>query len=131
MQKSAAKRFRGRRESSNQSDSVFLNVPYGTEFVSQFLAYICATCAYGLIPRATLELQGGTRRLERILSLVKTCRYAIHDLSRVELDPIPTPTPRFKMPFELGLSVLYADMYPDRHTWFLFETMPYRVQKSL
>ena len=43
----------------------------------------------------------------------------------------PPPTPRFNMPFELGLSVLHADRNPSKHTWFLFETSPYRVQKSL
>jgi hypothetical protein len=38
-----------------------------------------------LIPRATLELQGGTRRLDRIVSLIENCRYSIHDMSRAEL----------------------------------------------
>jgi len=111
--------------------SVFLNIPYDSPFVPQFLAYVCGICAFGLIPRATLELQGGTRRLDRIISLIESCRYSIHDLSRVELDRTPPPTPRFNMPFELGLCVLHANRSTRSHTWFVFESRNWRIQKSL
>jgi hypothetical protein len=52
-------------------------------------------------------------------------------MSRVELDSTPPPTPRFNMPFGLGLSVLHANRSPDAHTWFLFESVNWRIQKSL
>lgn len=39
--------------------------------------------AFGLIPRATLEIPTSQRRLERILKLIEDCRYSIHDLSRI------------------------------------------------
>ena len=68
--------------------------------------------------------------MDRIVSLIETCGYSIHDMSRVELDATPPPTPRFNMPFELGLSVLHANRNGS-HTWFLFETLPWRIQKSL
>lgn len=113
------------------SDSVFLNVPYDSAFSPQFLAYLCGICAFGLIPRVTLEVQGGTRRLDRIVKLIQSCRYSIHDLSWVVLDSTPPPTPRFNMPFELGLSVLHAVRAGSKHTWFLFESTPWRLQKSL
>lgn len=87
--------------------------------------------AFSLVPRATLEIQGGVRRLDRIITLIESCRYSIHDLSRVELDPTPPPTPRFNMPFELGLAVEFARFDPGKHTWFLFETEKFRIQKSL
>jgi hypothetical protein len=125
------KKSRSKKPQSRTDDSVFLNVPYDSLFVQPFLAYICGVCAFGLIPRATLELQGGMRRLDRIVSLIESCRYSIHDMSRVELDSIPPPTPRFNMPFELGLSVLHADWNPTAHTWFLFESVNWRIQKSL
>jgi hypothetical protein len=120
-----------KKKTSKAQDLVFLNVPYDTEFVPLFLAYVCGICAFGLLPRATLELQGGTRRLDRIVSLIEGCGYSIHDMSRVELDSTPPPTPRFNMPFELGLSALHASRNPGTHTWFLFETVPWRIQKSL
>jgi hypothetical protein len=35
------------------------------------------------------------------------------------------------MPFELGLSVLHASQNPGIHSWFLFESVKWRIQKSL
>jgi hypothetical protein len=35
------------------------------------------------------------------------------------------------MPFELGHSALHASRSPSAHTWFLFEAVPWRIQKSL
>jgi hypothetical protein len=35
------------------------------------------------------------------------------------------------MPFELGLAVAWEKSNPAKHTWFVFETEDYRVQKSL
>ena len=86
---------------------VFLNIPYDTKFDRLFRAYICGISAFGLVPRATLEIPGGARRLDRILELIRSCAYAVHDLSRVELDAHKPRTPRFNMPFELGLSVAH------------------------
>lgn len=116
---------------SPANDFVFLNIPYDSAFSPQFLAYLCGICAFGLMPRVTLELQGGARRLDRIVTLIESCRYSIHDLSWVVRDATPPPTPRFNMPFELGLSVLHSMRANGTHTWFLFESTPWRVQKSL
>jgi len=63
---------------------------------------------------------------------MESCQYSIHDMSRVQLDRRPPPTPRFNMPFELGLAVGYHTRRANReHTWFVFETRPWRPQKSL
>jgi hypothetical protein len=69
--------------------------------------------------------------LDGILALISSCRYSIHDLSRVELDRTAPRTPRFNMPFELGLAVCWAGVHPARHEWFLFEAIPWRAAKSL
>jgi hypothetical protein len=90
---------------SRADKSAFLNLPYDEKFKDLFLAYIAGVSAFGLVPRATLEIPGGKRRLDRILQLIRDCRFSIHDLSRVELDYSEPPTPRFNMPFELGLTV--------------------------
>jgi hypothetical protein len=113
------------------SDGVFLNVPYDLKFRDLFLAYIAGIAALGLKPRTTLEIPGGERRLDRIFGLIQTCRYSLHDLSRVETDAKPPNTPRFNMPFELGLAVAWQRIYPERHTWFVFERKKHRVEKSL
>ena len=44
---------------------VFLNVPYDRYFVDLFLAYTAGLTSLGLFPRATLEIAGGERRLDR------------------------------------------------------------------
>lgn len=117
-----------RRARRNRADkSAFLNLPYDEKFKDLFLAYIAGVSAFGLVPRATLEIPGGKRRLDRILHLIRDCRFSIHDLSRVELDHSDPPTPRFNMPFELGLAVGSR----RTHTWFVFESKIRRVQKSL
>ena len=110
-------------------DSVFLNIPYDPQFTRSYLAYITAVSALSLVPEATLGITGN-RRLDRIASLIERCAFSIHDLSRVQLDPNAPRTPRFNMPFELGLAVAWAQANP-RHKWFVFESMRRRLNKSL
>ncbi|MBI3696205.1 MAG: hypothetical protein HY238_15385 [Acidobacteria bacterium] len=113
-------------------DSAFLNVPYDDRYKDLYLAFIAGLTAFGLDPRATLEVPGGERRLDRIFELIISCQYSFHDLSRVELDRRSPPTPRFNMPFELGLVLgwLKANRRTN-HTWFVFESVKRRLQKSL
>jgi hypothetical protein len=114
-----------------ERDSVFLNIPYDPTYERHFLAYIAGVAAFGLDPRATLELTSGERRLDRIFKLISACRYSFHDLSFVELDRTPPATPRFNMPFELGLVVGWQNTAPSGHDWFVFESSRHRLQKSL
>ena len=110
--------------------AVFLNFPYDDQFRKLYLGYIAGICSFGLVPRTTLEIPGGERRLNRIVDLIRGCRYSFHDLSRVELDLRRPRTPRFNMPFELGLAVMAAIEHPAQHTWCVFESNARRVQKS-
>jgi hypothetical protein len=111
---------------------VFLNIPYDKKFEKLFLAYICGTAALGLTPRATLEIRKSSDRLDKILHLIQSCQYSIHDLSRVELDRSRPRTPRFNMPFELGLAVAWSKISKNQeHQWFVCESVSHRLQKSL
>jgi hypothetical protein len=112
-----------------EQQRVFLNIPYDEHFEPLYLAYITAFSAMGFLPRATLGI-GGNRRLDRIASLIESCPYSIHDLSRVQLDANAPRTPRFNMPFELGLAVAWARANP-RHKWFVFESVKRRLAKSM
>jgi hypothetical protein len=117
---------------ARQRAEVFLNVPYDNSFNRFFQAYICGITAFGLAPRATVEIPGGARRLDRILELIHSCEYAIHDLSRVQLDRQKPRTPRFNMPFELGLSVAHEKASKKgKHEWFVCESINFRLAKSL
>ena len=110
---------------ANTRDNAFLNVPYDR----LYLALSAGLSAFGLFPRATIELTGSQRRLDRIIRLLGSCQYSFHDLSRVGLDRTPPATPRFNMPFELGLAV--SPRHGMRHEWFVFEAHRHRLTKSL
>jgi hypothetical protein len=114
-----------------QRDSAFLNIPYDPSYEGHFVAYIAGVSAFGLDPRATLELTAGTRRLDRIFDLIAACKYSFHDVSCVILDKAPPETPRFNMPFELGLVIGLEKSAPSGHEWFVFESSRHRIKKSL
>jgi hypothetical protein len=121
----------GSRLKKPQSDAeaVFLNIPYDNKFKNLYLAYIVGVSALGLVPYATLGIPGD-RRLDRIFSLIKSCKYSIHDLSRVEIDAAPPRTPRFNMPLELGLAIAWNRIGSPSHSWFVFESHLRRAEKS-
>jgi len=94
-----------------------------------FLALIAGLCGFGLRPRTTLELPGPNPRLDRILELIGACRYSFHDLSLIEVGR--RGTPRFNMPFELGLAIGRTQRRKTAHEWFVFEARRFRLQRSL
>jgi hypothetical protein len=116
---------------SASTESVFLNIPYASAFENLYLAYIAGASAFGLKPRAALEIPSSERRLDRILDLIQECSYSIHDMSRVPMDRKPPATPRFNMPFELGLAVALQRVAGPGHAWLVCETMRFRLKKSL
>ena len=124
---------KNRRGSRHQKPpaKVFLNIPYDSEFQELYLAYIAGLSAFGHVPRATLEIPSGTRRLDRIFALIQDCDFSVHDLSRVELDDRRPRVPRFNMPFELGLSLAWQRTGKEQHAWFVFEAKERRLAKSL
>jgi hypothetical protein len=112
--------------------TALINIPYDDRFQDLYLAFIAGLSAFGLDPRATLDVPGGTRRLDRIYELITSCQYSFHDLSRVQLDTQPPRTPRFNMPFELGLVLGWLKTSTrSNHTWFIFEAVKRRISKSL
>jgi hypothetical protein len=112
--------------------TAFINVPYDDRYRDLYLAFIAGLTSFGLDPRATLEVPGGKRRLDRIFELMTSCQYSFHDLSRVQLDRRRPRTPRFNMPFELGLILGWLQAsHRSNHTWFVFEAVGRRVSKSL
>ena len=110
---------------------IFLNLPYDGQFQRLYLAYICGIQAFGMEPHVTLEIPGGARRLDRIFMLIKSCQFSLHDLSRVQQDRARPATPRFNMPFELGLAVAWEMTAPKSHMWFVAEAVNHRLTKSL
>jgi hypothetical protein len=119
------------RSSRPNLKDVFLNVPFDSKYEPLYLALIAGLSGLGLTPRCVLEVSAGARnRLERLFALLRSCGASIHDLSRVELSLDAPRCPRFNMPFELGLAAALA-LSKRQHQWFVFESRPYRLQKSL
>lgn len=114
-----------------EGDACFLNIPYDKKFENLYLAYIVGLTALGFVPRATLGFPRDARRLERIFNLIQSCRFSVHDLSRIELDRKPPRAPRFNMPFELGLAVAWATLNPQQHVWVGCDAIQHRPLKSI
>jgi hypothetical protein len=110
--------------------SVLLNIPYDEEFRSLYIAYIVGLCQLDLDPHLASEIPGSGRRLDRIFELIESCRYSIHDLSRVEVSVAPTAVPRFNMPLELGMTIAWQKLNPTLHDCIVWESEPYRIQRS-
>ena len=94
-----------------------------------FAVYRC-----GFYPKSALEEDNGAdNRLDKIFRMIRDCRYGIHDISRVILDPA-THLPRFNMPFELGLFLgarRFGDKDQKRKTVAIFDEEDYRYQQFI
>jgi len=88
---------------TNYNDNVFINCPFDSDYKPLFDAMIFAIHDCGFVARCALE-EGDTSqvRIDTIYNIIKDCRYAIHDISRTELDET-SELPRFNMPLELGI----------------------------
>lgn len=87
------------------STSIFINCPFTDDYTTLFHAMVFTVLTCGFRPRSALEQgDGGEIRMDKIIRLIKSSPYSIHDLSAVALDSI-NALPRFNMPFELGLTL--------------------------
>lgn len=84
--------------------NVFINCPFDDTYINNLLKPIMyVIIRNGLNPRLSLEVSdSGQARLEKIIDLIKNCRYSIHDLSLVKSNKA-NEFGRMNMPFELGI----------------------------
>lgn len=94
-------------------------MPFDRGYQAQLLALIAGLTAFGLVPRSVLEFESRTAasRLHHIFELLRSCRYSLHDLSRVETK---RGLPRFNMPFEAGIAFA-LELSGRRHNCYLLE----------
>src|SRR5258705_6103875 len=82
---------------------VFVNCPFDPDYKELFDALIFTVYDCGFSPRCALAADDSSEvRFSKICALIKECPYAIHDISRVKIDP-NTGFPRFNMFVELGI----------------------------
>ena len=85
------------------TDNVFINCPFDSDYKPLFDAIVFAVHDCGFIARCALEEGDASQvRIDKIYNIIDDCRYGIHDISRTELD-VNSGLPRFNMPLELGI----------------------------
>jgi len=116
------------------ADSVFINCPFDADYWPLFEALVFTVVATGFRPRSALEeLDSGAFRLSKIQRMIRSCRYGIHDLSRVEV-ATTSKLPRFNMPFELGLDIAAKVFGPQplrTKRFLILDAVPYRYQQFI
>ena len=84
--------------------------------------------------RCALEDQDcGDVRLDKILRIIKQCKYGIHDISRTELCK-QNKLPRFNMPLELGLFLgakRFGSNPQNKKVCLIMDKHKYRYQKFI
>ena len=113
------------------SPVAFINMPYAPLYERVYLAFIAGVAVFGMVPTSAVKDPSSHFQLDRIFDLVAASDYSFHDLSHMSLDRTKPRTPRFNMPFELGLAVAMSRLKNPRHQWFVFDTQRYRVAKAL
>ena len=85
--------------------SVFVNCPLDEDYDHILRAILFCLVRFGLKPRiATERSDAGEPRITKILSLIQSSRYSIHDLCRCQARQ-EGEYYRLNMPFELGLGL--------------------------
>jgi hypothetical protein len=113
---------------------VFLNCPFDDDYKTLLRALAFTVLDCGFIPRLASErADSGEVRVEKIRYLIRSCRFSIHDISRME--PLRTgDLPRFNMPFELGLDMgcrFYGNRRYAAKECLILERERYRYQRVL
>jgi hypothetical protein len=113
--------------------NVFINCPFDSEYKPLFDALVFAVHACGFLPRCALEAADSWAvRVEKIVQIIRECRFGIHDISRTELNR--EGLPRFNMPYELGLFMgaqRLGDAKQRRKSCLILDREPYRYQAFL
>lgn len=83
--------------------SVFVNCPFDEDFAPLLQAMAFCITDLGFFPRIAPEnANNAANRLDRIIELIRSSKYGIHDLSRCKSRGTGEYA-RLNMPFELGL----------------------------
>lgn len=114
--------------------SVFVNCPFDQDFAPLLEAMTFCVIRADLTPRLASErLEAGESRLEKIIHLIESCKYSVHDLSRAVAKKKGEAL-RMNMPFELGLDMgrrRAPDPETDDKKFLIFEDRPYELKRCL
>jgi hypothetical protein len=116
------------------SESVFVNCPFDDGYRPMLRPLLFTVSYLGLKPRIALEtLDSGTPRIQKIVNLIKSSRYAIHDLSRLQAQE-KGEYYRLNMPLELGIDVgcqIFGQGEQRSKRCLILEEQRYRYQTAI
>lgn len=107
-------------------ESVFINCPFDPKYNPIFRAIVFTIRACDFTPRCALEFEGHPNRLQKILDVIKNCKYGVHDVS--------IPDGRLNMPLELGLfmgACEYGKRPQNGGRYLILEGVPFSSKKYL
>ena len=111
---------------------VFINCPFDRKYRPIIRGLLFAVHDCGFRARSALEVEdSGEIRVQKILRIIGESPYAIHDISRIEADPI-SKLPRFNLPLELGLFLgakAFGDPMQQAKRCIVLDEEQFRYQK--
>ena len=115
--------------------NIFINCPFDKEYVNDMLKpMLFFIIQKGLNPRLSLEVSdSGQFRLEKIINIIKECKYSIHDLSKIKATSVDEYA-RMNMPFELGVDFGIKSMNDEilsKKQFLILEAVKYDYMKAL
>ena len=116
------------------SNEVFINCPFDPAYLPMFDAIVFGLMVCGFTPICALESANAAEvRIEKLIRIIRRCRLAVHDLSRVELSEL-SKLPRFNMPLELGLWLgarHFGVGVQKKKSCLIFDSEAYRYQRFI
>ena len=113
---------------------VFINCPFDKAYQPIFQAIVFAIYDLGFVARCALEVENSAQnRMQKILDIIRECRFGVHDISEVALSS-GSNLPRFNMPLELGLYLGCKEFGGRDHNkkgCLILEEERYRYQKFI
>jgi hypothetical protein len=114
--------------------SVFINCLFDNTYRPLLRPLLFTILYLEFTPRIALEsLDSGKPRIDKIITLIRSCRYVIHDLSRLQAQEVGEYF-RLNMPFELGIDVgcrLFRGGKWSTKKCLILEAEKYRYQAAL
>ena len=115
-------------------ENVFVNCPFDDDYLPLMRPLLFTVINLGFTPRIALErLNSAEPRVEKVISLIKQSKFAIHDLSRLQAEEAGEYF-RLNMPFELGIDVgcrLFSRGRWSTKICLILEAEKYRYQAAI
>ncbi len=114
--------------------NVFINCPFDQEYLVLLRAMLFTILYLGYYPRIASErFDSAEPRIQKIIELIKECKFGIHDISRIRSRE-QGEFYRLNMPFELGLDMgakVFCDTNYKEKKYLILEKDPFRYRTAL